>query len=275
MNENTTFKKTKFSAALALGVAGALFTAPTFADGAMERQDKQASQSASSITVDEAAPRVQLEQPAPKVTAQQSQTKVKVETGDPRVSVDQPKPEVSIEQPEPDVSISQGKPNVKINEAEPQVDVQQAEPEVTINRAEPEVKIVERDAEGNKQNAQQSVSAASLSQAPLDQLSDKTVVTANGEELGTVEDIVADSQGGQVGFVVSVGGFIGIGDTKILVPADEAQLNNDKIVWQTSQSPSQLEKTNEYQADQYESVSDRYNTLSEVREARVSGRSPE
>lgn len=294
MKENTIFRKRKISTVLTLGVAGALFSAPTFADNAMDQQiqrdqqiqeRQQESQSASSITVDEAAPQVRLEQPAPKVTAQQSKTKVKVETGEPRVSVDQPEPEVSIEQPEPEVSISQSEPNVRINEAEPEVDVNQAEPEVTINRAEPEVEIVERGEQGEQGEQQKersasasesaSASSQSLARVPLDQLTDKEIITQNGEELGSVEDIVADPHGGQAGFVVSVGGFLGIGDTKILVPADEAQLSNDQIVWQTSMSQEQLEKTNEYQSDQYESVTDRYNTLSEATGARVSGRSPE
>lgn len=281
MNENIFFKKTKYSAVLTLGLAGALAASPTFAENEIERQNRQDSNSASSITVDEAAPRVQLEQPAPKVTAQQSKTKVKVETGEPKVSVDQPKPEVSIEQPEPEVSISQSKPKVNINEAQPQVDVNQAEPEVTINRAEPEVNIINKDAEGEKKQAQRSdqaqqpESSQSLARTPLDQLQDKKVVTANGEELGSVQDIVADQHGNQTGFVVSVGGFFGIGDTKVLVPANEAELRNDQIVWQTSRSPDQLERTNEYRADQYQSVTDRYNTLSEAREAQVSSRPTE
>lgn len=271
MTKNTFFKKTKYSAALTLGLAGAMATSPILAQSEIERQNQQNADSASSITVDEAAPRVQLEQPAPKVTAQQSKTKVEVETGEPEVSVDQPKPEVSVEQPEPEVSISQSEPNVKINEAQPQVDVNQAEPEVTVNTAEPEVNIINKDEEGKNKQSQQSGSSQSLAQTPLDELQGKKVVTANGEELGSVQDIVADQQGNKAGLVVSVGGFFGIGDTQILVPANETELTDDQIVWQTSRSPDQLERTNEYRSDQYQSVTDRYDTLSEAREAQVSG----
>lgn len=274
MKEKTFIRKRNpYSSLITLGMAGALLTVPVLADSAVDDQRDQ--QGGTSVTVDEAAPHVRLEQPAPKVTAQQQETQVRVETGEPEVSVEQPKPEVSINQPDPEVSVQQAEPQVTVNDAKPEVEVNQAEPEITVNSAEPEIQIINKDAEGNRKEGKQASASQSLAQTELSELKGKDVVTSAGEELGSVKDVVATPQGQQAGFVVSVGGFFGIGDTEILVPASEAQLSDDKIVWQTSQSQDQLEKTHKFRSEQYESVTERYNTLQEAREAEVSARSPQ
>lgn len=264
-------KRNPYSSLITLGMASALLTIPVLADSAVD--DRQHQQAGTSVTVDESAPQVRLEQPAPKVTAQQQETQVRVETGEPEISVEQPEPEVSINQPDPEVSVEQAEPQITVNDAKPEVEVNQAEPEITVNSAEPEIQIINMDAEGNRKEGKQSGASQSLAQIELNELKGKDVVTSAGEELGSVKDIVATPQGQQAGFVVSVGGFFGIGDTEILVPASEAQLRDDKIVWQTPQSQDQLEKTHEFRAEHYESLTERYNTLQEAQEAEVSARS--
>lgn len=292
MKMKSTFEKRNlYSAVLSLGAASLLLAAPVFADSAMDEGSRQQAvdeqrigereeRRSSTITVDEPAPRVQVEQPAPRVTAQQNQTQVEVETGEPEVSVNQPEPEVSIEQPEPEVSIQQPEPEVSVESAEPQVEVRQGEPEITVNTAEPEVRIIEKDASGERKDApgatdqRAAESPASAEGSPqnlmgtrLDELEGKEVVTAAGESLGSVEDVVASRQGDEAGFVVSVGGFLGIGASEVFVPADEVEIQGDRIVWQTSQSSRAIRRSQEYQADQYQSVTDRYNTLQEVQES--------
>lgn len=273
MNDNTFINKRKPSVAvLAVAVASIMMSAPTLADQASEDQLRRDN---ATVTVDEAAPQVAIDQPAPRVTAEQTPTDVDVETGEPRVTVDQPEPEVSIEQPEPEVSVEQAEPQIDVNSAEPQVTVNEAEPEIEVKRAEPEIRVVNKDAEGNLKEGLDAESAQSLVQVQLSDLEGREVVTASGESLGDVKDIVAGPQGSQPGFVVSLGGFLGLGSTDILVPAHEAELGDDTIVWQTQQSRDQLKRTHEYQAEQFESISGRYDTLGEAQRAEMTGRSPE
>lgn len=252
------------SVLLALSAAGILVSTPALArDSAqLNEQDNQAT-----VVVDEKAPQVQLQQPAPQVSVDQAKAQVEVTSDKPQVSIEQPEPEVTIDQPQPEVNIEQPEPEVVINEAKPQVDVQQAKPEVTIEPAEPEVNVVNLDEQGQEKETKQTTAAQNLMQVKIDQLKDKTVVNAQGQEIGGVEDVVAARQGDEKGLVVSVGGFFGIGDTQIFVPASEAQVEGDKIVWQTQESPDQLEQRSGYDANRFESVSEQYNTLSEVQGA--------
>ncbi len=46
------------------------------------------------------------------------------------------------------------------------------------------------------------------------------VVSAAGENIGNVDDVVADRQGQILGIVVGVGGFLGIGEKDVAIPVD-------------------------------------------------------
>jgi sporulation protein YlmC with PRC-barrel domain len=50
-----------------------------------------------------------------------------------------------------------------------------------------------------------------------------TVVDAQGESIGSVEDFIVDPMGGIGGVVVSVGGFLGIGSKDVAVPWEAVQ----------------------------------------------------
>lgn len=242
---------------VAFSAAGILLSSAAFAQG----------DSNATVVVDEKAPQIRMQQPAPEVTVNQTEAQVEVATGQPEVSVEQPEPEVTIEQPKPEVNIEQPEPEVVVNDADPQVEVKQADPEVTINSAEPEVEVVNLDQNGEQKKTQNVQASRDLMQVELDKLKEKTVVNAQGEELGGVDDIVMSRQGDQKGFVVSVGGILGIGDTQVFVPANEVKVTGDNIVWETSQSEDQIKKSSEYRADQFQSVSDQYNTLGELQSA--------
>ena len=51
-------------------------------------------------------------------------------------------------------------------------------------------------------------------------LMDASVVTMADESLGSVEDVVIDSDGRIRGIVVGVGGFLGIGEKQVAIPLD-------------------------------------------------------
>jgi hypothetical protein len=54
-----------------------------------------------------------------------------------------------------------------------------------------------------------------------DEVIGKNVVSAKDEELGTIADLVMDEEQKLVGVVLSVGGFLGVGDKWVAVPVDQ------------------------------------------------------
>ena len=153
-----------------------------------------------------------------------------------------------------------------VNTAEPEVHVDQEEPEVTIEKAEPDINIVRQSSEGEEQSSHQT--SATLMHADLESLEGKTVVNSEGDKIGTVEEIVLSREGGEVGFVVSAGGFFGIGDSEIVVPASDLHLEEDDIVYRTSRDAGELKDSAKYQEERYQSISGQFRTLSEAQEAR-------
>lgn len=56
---------------------------------------------------------------------------------------------------------------------------------------------------------------------PAEDVRGRTVVDANGDDIGTVEDLMLDQDEAKVRFLqVGAGGFLGIGERKFLVPVD-------------------------------------------------------
>lgn len=235
--------------------------------GSVNAQDtgRPASDPRSEVSVQDTAPRVDVNQPAPEVNVEQHDAQVDVRTGEPEVAIDQPEPQVEIEQPEPDVSIQQAEPEVTVNTAEPEVSVEQEDPEVTIEKSEPDINIVRQSSEGEKQSSHQT--SATLMQADLESLEGKSVVNSQGEEIGNVEEIVRSNDGSEIGFVVSAGGFLGIGDADIFVPASESHLEQDEIVYRTDRDTGELKDSAKYQEDRYQPISGQFRTLDEAQKS--------
>lgn len=53
------------------------------------------------------------------------------------------------------------------------------------------------------------------------------VLNAGGETVGEIKDIVLSAEGGAGGFVVSVGGFLGIGEHYVVVDPDSLTISYD------------------------------------------------
>ncbi len=73
----------------------------------------------------------------------------------------------------------------------------------------------------------------------VDQLEDMDIVNADGDEIGEVEEVLADVDGNIVAITAEVGGFLGIGDKEVVVSLDEFELRDDELV--TSLTKEQLE----------------------------------
>lgn len=56
---------------------------------------------------------------------------------------------------------------------------------------------------------------------------DLELVSASGERLGEVEDIMLDAEGRLAGYVIEAGGVLGIGERELFVPRDAVRLERD------------------------------------------------
>ncbi|WP_292288416.1 PRC-barrel domain-containing protein [Marivita sp.] len=54
----------------------------------------------------------------------------------------------------------------------------------------------------------------------LQSVEDMDVVTADGDKIGEIEEILVDNTGVPAGFLLEVGGFLGLGDSDVSVPLD-------------------------------------------------------
>lgn len=84
--------------------------------------------------------------------------------------------------------------------------------------------------------------AANSNAMTVDQLINKSVIGANGDNIGDVEDLV--DHDGKTFLVVGVGGFLGIGEKQVAIPMDDIVYRNDELV-----SPSLTEETVEQMAE--------------------------
>lgn len=101
-----------------------------------------------------------------------------------------------------------------------------------------------------QQAATGSSAMPSSQQAQLtsEQLLDMKVKGAQGENIGEVEQLVIDPSNGQVqSVVVSVGGFLGMGDKKVALPWNQVQISQDHQSLTTQATKQQLETAQAWQ----------------------------
>jgi uncharacterized protein YrrD len=64
----------------------------------------------------------------------------------------------------------------------------------------------------------------------VDQFEELDIVTADGERLGDVEEVLADTSGKVVAVVAEFGGFLGVGEKEVILMLDQVELQNDALV---------------------------------------------
>jgi hypothetical protein len=67
-----------------------------------------------------------------------------------------------------------------------------------------------------------------------DQIVGQTLYGSNGEEIGEVERVVTRRGGSSPEAVVSVGGFLGIGDRDVSIPLSQIQMQDDRLTTSTT-----------------------------------------
>ena len=80
-----------------------------------------------------------------------------------------------------------------------------------------------------------------------DWITGATIMSTSGEQIGPIQDIMIDSESGQVtAAIVGVGGFLGIGTKQIAVAWDQLQINYDGQEVQMDLTREEAEAAPEY-----------------------------
>jgi putative membrane protein len=99
--------------------------------------------------------------------------------------------------------------------------------------------------------AEQQAATQPQGEISLEEVLGSSVVNSAGEEVAEIEDIVLDANQKYYA-ILSVGGFLGIGDKKVAIPLDQLQLGEDQVYLMSAQTEEQLEEMPEYEEDQYQ-----------------------
>ena len=99
--------------------------------------------------------------------------------------------------------------------------------------------------------AEQQAATQPQGEISLEEVLGSSVVNSAGEEVAEIEDIVL-GQDQKYYAILSVGGFLGIGDKKVAIPLDQLQLGEDQVYLMSAQTEEQLEEMPEYEEDQYQ-----------------------
>jgi uncharacterized protein YrrD len=64
----------------------------------------------------------------------------------------------------------------------------------------------------------------------VDDIEDMDLKSADGDEIGEVEEVLIDASGQPIAVAVEVGGFLGIGERDVVLGLDQVQLMDDDLV---------------------------------------------
>ena len=95
----------------------------------------------------------------------------------------------------------------------------------------------------------------SLDTLGTDEIVGKSVVSQQGEEIGTIDEVVMDTSSQQQLAVIDVGGFLGIGEKSVAISFDQLELTDDGRV-QSDLTRETLQSQPEYDPAQYGEATD-------------------
>ena len=78
-----------------------------------------------------------------------------------------------------------------------------------------------------------------------------SVVNTNGEEVGEIDDLVLGQDQTHYA-ILSVGGFLGLGDKQVAIPLEQLRLGDDRTYLMSAETEEQLEAMPEYDPEQYQ-----------------------
>jgi hypothetical protein len=83
---------------------------------------------------------------------------------------------------------------------------------------------------------------------PANKLIGADVTNGAKEQVGSIDELLLDKSGQVKGLVVSVGGFLGVGDRKVVLPWDDMTIsrNGDRVIAVASATKDELKAMPEY-----------------------------
>jgi sporulation protein YlmC with PRC-barrel domain len=208
------------------------------------------------VTVDIPQPEIIVRMPRPEVNVAMAQPQVQVNQPPPQVQVTQPpqQPQVEVKPAQPQVNVEQSSASVQVQESntQPTVHYERAEPKIVVNQpqGQPQVRFEQADSnrqggpqenaasETNRQQMATTGTAANTGPAPttasgqaipVSRIRNMVVYDAKGTKVGDVERIV-QSQDGKRELVVGVGGFLGLGERRLAIPAENVSMRGDRLL---------------------------------------------
>lgn len=101
---------------------------------------------------------------------------------------------------------------------------------------------------GDAASMDEPAAAAAINPADYD---GKEIVTADGEDVGTVSKVVLHNSDNNAYAVVGVGGFLGIGKTEAAIPTSELTLEGDQLVLSPGITKESLESGMKYEEAEF------------------------
>ncbi len=80
-----------------------------------------------------------------------------------------------------------------------------------------------------------------------EELLDRSVVTANGEDVGEIQSVIVDSEGSVTSLVVGIGGFLGLGERDVALNWDQINMSAEGDVITLNMTKEELEGLPEYE----------------------------
>jgi hypothetical protein len=239
------------------------------------------------VDIQMAEPEVQVRTPQPEVQVSMPEPDVQIQPAQPQVQVQEGEPKVLLQE-------SQQQAKIQVQMAEPEVRFEQAEEQakVTVEQQEPQVNV--QRAQGGEQGQQQRQQLAAGGQQQAEQAEQKRVTdaegqsapdeevaateqppatgesplaampasdvigtevqNAEGETVAEIVDLVKEQGAEDLYAVLSVGGFLGIGDKKVVVPLEELDVDQQGEIIMANVTEDQLRDMPEYNEEGYEST---------------------
>lgn len=94
-------------------------------------------------------------------------------------------------------------------------------------------------------------------QKRAEDISGTEVVNSAGETIGEVESVVRKQGTDKIDAVVSVGGFLGIGDKEVVIPLSELRMERDQLVAPIASTEEELKARPNYEKGLYKQVPDK------------------
>lgn len=94
-----------------------------------------------------------------------------------------------------------------------------------------------------------------LTHEQLGELEGMTVTDTQGDEIGDVARLVESVQDQRPYAVLSVGGFLGIGDTEVAIPLEDLRRVGDELMLTTGDTREQIEqRAGEFRSENYRDI---------------------